>query len=137
MLDRLPARAAPVYASMVVGLMLCALAALGLGLLTSAAVSSTAQATLALPMLCFPQVLFGGAIVPIDRIAGPGRLISSLLANRWAFEALGRSIPSAAVAGSAARAYPRVFAGSPVGAWLILLTSAGVALALLARLLKR
>jgi hypothetical protein len=91
-LDRLPARAAPVYASMVVGLMLCALAALGLGLLTSAAVSSTAQATLALPMLCFPAVLFSGAILPVNLMARAGAWISVGVPSRWAFEAIGRDL---------------------------------------------
>ena len=49
-----------------------ATSALALGLLASAAVSNAAQAALALPMLCFPQVLFGGAIVPVDEMATPG-----------------------------------------------------------------
>lgn len=30
-------------------------------------------------MLCFPQVLFAGAMVPVD-----------VMSNRWAFEAIGR-----------------------------------------------
>ncbi len=48
-----------------------ATSALALGLLASAAVSNAAQAALALPMLCFPQVLFGGAIVPVDAWRAP------------------------------------------------------------------
>ena len=43
-------------------------------------------------MLCFPQVLFGGAIVPVDEMATPGRLMSFGLSNRHAFEALGRDL---------------------------------------------
>src|SRR5262249_39011002 len=54
--------------------------------------SNAAQAALALPMLCFPQVLFGGAIVPVDDMAAPGRVMSFGLANRHAFEALGREL---------------------------------------------
>ena len=68
------------------------LCALALGLLTSAAVADAAQATLALPMLCFPQVLFAGAVVPVAEMAGAGRVISAAMANRWAFEALGRGL---------------------------------------------
>lgn len=56
------------------------------------AVSNAAQAALALPMLCFPQVLFGGAIVPVDQMATPGRLMSLVLSNRHAFDALGREL---------------------------------------------
>jgi len=91
-LDRLPARPTPVYASMFVGLMLCALAALGLGLLTSAAVDNTAQATLALPMLCFPAVLFSGAILPVNLMAQAGAWISTVVPSRWAFEAIGHDL---------------------------------------------
>ena len=69
-----------------------ATSALALGLLASAAVSNAAQAALALPMLCFPQVLFGGAIVPVDQMTTPGRLMSLVLSNRHAFDALGREL---------------------------------------------
>jgi hypothetical protein len=51
-----------------------------------------AQAALALPMLCFPQVLFAGAIVPVDSMALPGRWLSFGLATRWAFEAMSRTL---------------------------------------------
>jgi ABC-type multidrug transport system ATPase subunit len=91
-LDRLPAASAQTYALLLATLMVESLCALALGLLTSAAVADAAQATLALPMLCFPQVLFAGAVVPIGDMASPGRLISVAMANRWAFEALGRAL---------------------------------------------
>ena len=81
-----------VYAVLFVTIVVEATSALALGLLASAAVTNAAQAALALPMLCFPQVLFGGAIVPVDEMAPPGRLISFGLANRHAFEALGRDL---------------------------------------------
>ena len=91
-LGRLPAVGWHVYALLFVTIVIEAMSALALGLLASAAVSNAAQAALALPMLCFPQVLFGGAIVPVDRMATPGRLISYGLSNRHAFEALGRDL---------------------------------------------
>ncbi len=91
-LGRLPAAGAGVYAFLFVTIVIEATSALALGLLASAAVSNAAQAALALPMLCFPQVLFGGAIVPVDQMAAPGRLMSYGLANRHAFEALGREL---------------------------------------------
>ena len=92
LLDRLPSRPLPTYASMGVGLLLCAVAALGLGLLTSAAVGNVAQATLALPMLCFPAVLFSGAILPVNLMAGPGAALSLLIPSRWAFEVIGHDL---------------------------------------------
>ena len=92
LLGRLPAAGWHVYALLFLTMVLEATSALALGLLASAAVSTAAQAALALPMLCFPQVLFGGAIVPVDAMALPGRLISAALSNRHAFEALGRDL---------------------------------------------
>ncbi|KRE32223.1 ABC transporter ATP-binding protein [Mycobacterium sp. Soil538] len=92
LLGRLPDAGWHVYALLFLTMVLEATSALALGLLASAAVSTAAQAALALPMLCFPQVLFGGAIVPVDAMAAPGRLISAALSNRHAFEALGRDL---------------------------------------------
>ena len=91
-LGRLPAAGWDVYAVLFVTIVVEATSALALGLLASAAVSNAAQAALALPMLCFPQVLFGGAIVPVDQMATPGRLMSLVLSNRHAFDALGRDL---------------------------------------------
>jgi ABC transport system ATP-binding/permease protein len=92
MLGRLPAAGWDVFAFLFVTIVIEAASALALGLLASAAVSNAAQAALALPMLCFPQVLFGGAIVPVDQMTTPGRLLSLVLSNRHAFDALGRDL---------------------------------------------
>jgi ABC-type multidrug transport system ATPase subunit/ABC-type multidrug transport system permease subunit len=91
-LGRIPAVGWDVSAVLFLTIVIEATSALALGLLASAAVSNAAQAALALPMLCFPQVLFGGAIVPVDEMALPGRLMSLGLSNRHAFEALGRDL---------------------------------------------
>jgi ABC transport system ATP-binding/permease protein len=91
-LGRLPDMGWHPYALLFATIVIEATSALALGLLASAAVSNAAQAALALPMLCFPQVLFGGAIVPVDEMATPGRLMSFGLSNRHAFEALGRDL---------------------------------------------
>jgi ABC transport system ATP-binding/permease protein len=91
-LGRLPDAGWDVYAVLFGTILVEATSALALGLFASAAVSNAAQAALALPMLCFPQVLFGGAIVPVDRMATPGRLMSVILSNRHAFDALGREL---------------------------------------------
>lgn len=91
-LDRLPAAGLGTYLSLGFTLALLSAAALMLGLLTSSAVASPSQATLALPMLCFPAVLFSGAIVPVNLMAGVGVAISALTPNRWAFEAVGHDL---------------------------------------------
>jgi ABC-type multidrug transport system ATPase subunit len=91
-LDRLPALDGPTFASLAFTLLLDAVAALALGLLTSAAVTNPSQATLALPLLCFPAVLFSGAILPLAAMAPVGRVISALMPDRWAFEAIGHDL---------------------------------------------
>ena len=118
-----------VYALLFVTIVIEATSALALGLLASAAVSNAAQAALALPMLCFPQVLFGGAIVPVDEMATPGRLMSFGLANRHAFEALGRDLDLDRYTATlpAMSAYRDTFSGG-TGASLIALASFAVAL---------
>jgi ABC-type multidrug transport system ATPase subunit len=90
--DRLPAEGLDVYGPLAAVFLLDALAGLAFGLFTSALVRHPAQAALALPMLCFPQVLFAGAIVPVDSMALPGRWLSFGLATRWAFEAMSRTL---------------------------------------------
>jgi ABC-type multidrug transport system ATPase subunit len=117
-LDRLPAASGGVYVALLVTLMLESLAALALGLLASASVTNAAQATLALPMLCFPQVLFAGAIVPVPDMAAPGQVMSAGLANRWAFESLGRALELDRLIPLGS--HHAAFAGTPVVGWTVL-----------------
>jgi ABC-type multidrug transport system ATPase subunit len=121
-LGRLPAAGWDVYTSLLVTLLAEAVSALALGLLASAAVSNTAQAALALPMLCFPQVLFAGAVVPVADMAAPGRWLSLGLANRYSFEALGRTLGLDQLTGTlpAMRAYGHTFSGTVAYRWLLL-----------------
>ncbi|MET8874753.1 ATP-binding cassette domain-containing protein [Nocardia sp. NPDC004604] len=130
-LGRLPAVGWDVSAFLFVTIVIEATSALALGLLASAAVSNAAQAALALPMLCFPQVLFGGAIVPVDKMALPGRLMSLGLSNRHAFEALGRDLDLDRYTAKlpAMSAYGDTFHGG-TGASLIALASFAVGLML-------
>jgi ABC-type multidrug transport system ATPase subunit/ABC-type multidrug transport system permease subunit len=134
MLGRLPAMSWHVYVLLFLTIVIEATSALALGLLASAAVTNAAQAALALPMLCFPQVLFGGAIVPVDDMAGPGRLMSFGLANRHAFEALGRDLDLDRFTTTlpAMSAYRDTFSGGTagsliaLGAFAVVLTAATV-----------
>ena len=130
-LGRLPALGWHVYALLFVTIVIEATSALALGLLASAAVSNAAQAALALPMLCFPQVLFGGAIVPVDQMAFPGRLMSLVLSNRHAFDALGRDLDLDRYTATlpAMSVYGDTFHGG-TGASLMALASFAVALTL-------
>jgi ABC-type multidrug transport system ATPase subunit len=135
--DRLPPLEPATFAVLLGTLVLEATAALALGMLASAAVGDAAQATLALPMLCFPQVLFAGAIVPMATMSGVAQALSTPLATRWAFEALGRSLPAGPTIGPAAAVYPEVFAGGPATGWVVLAASTAACLAVTRRLLER
>lgn len=97
-------------------------AALLVGLAASALVCSASQATLALPMLCFPQVLFAGAIVPVNEMALPGRVLSAGLVGRWGFESFGRLAGLGEVrAGSWSTAgFATTFTGSAVDGVVVL-----------------
>ena len=130
-LGRLPAAGWDVYGLLFATTVIEATSALALGLLASAAVSNAAQAALALPMLCFPQVLFGGAIVPVDQMTTPGRLMSLVLSNRHAFDALGRELNLGRYTATlpAMSAYRDTFHGGTVPS-LIALTSFAVVLTL-------
>jgi ABC transport system ATP-binding/permease protein len=121
-LDRLPAAGWTVYASLFVTLLVEAVSALALGLLASSAVSNAAQAALALPMLCFPQVLFAGAVVPVDNMSVTGRFLSLGLANRYSFEALGSGLKLDRSTGAfpSMQAYAETFSGAAAGRWLVL-----------------
>jgi ABC-type multidrug transport system ATPase subunit len=102
--DRLPALGAADMAGVWLVLGVDALAGLAIGLLASASVTSAAQAALALPMLCFPAVLFSGAVLPVTSMAAIGRSIAAFTSDRWAFEALARTLDVGAVpAGTPAR----------------------------------
>lgn len=131
-LDRLPAAPFDVYLSLAITFLLDAVAALCIGLLASAAVGSAAQAALALPMVCFPAVLFAGAMVPLQVMAGGGRAIAAFMADRWAFEALARDLgvgESTALGTHPASHYWLILAGFIV----VLLLAARAAVALRAR----
>lgn len=88
--DRLPAEGLELYGPLAAVFLLDALVGLAFGLLASALVRDPAQAALALPLICFPQVLFAGAAVPVSAMAAPGEWMSTVIANRWAFEAMAR-----------------------------------------------
>jgi hypothetical protein len=133
--DRLPALTWAETAALLVTLVLESVSALALGLLASAAVRDPAQATLALPMLCFPQVLFAGAVVPIVDMAPVGRAISTLLATRWSFEALGRGLDLTGFPAGAA--HGGAFQGSAVPCWAVLTLGAVVLCALAGWVIRR
>jgi len=132
-LDRLEVSTGQDVATLLLVLLVDSFTGLTLGLLASAAVSTAAQAALALPLLCFPAVLFSGAVLPVRSMAPVGRAIAAATSDRWAFEAVGRTLGLERYAGrsgtAAIDAHGAAFSGAITGPTLTTL-ALGVAFAL-------
>jgi ABC-type multidrug transport system ATPase subunit len=80
-------------------LLLTALAGVTLGLLISALTSNSDRATSFVPVTLIPQIIFGGAIVSLEKMGPIGSFISQFMAAKWGYYASGTlanldSIPS-------------------------------------------
>jgi ABC-type multidrug transport system ATPase subunit len=114
-----------------------------LGLVVSAYAASEDQATGVIPLLLVPQLLFGGAIVAIDEMTAPMKVLAALIPARWAFAASGHTIDlhdriAADREFSLASHYGEGFFGVSLPAFvLIAAVFAAALIALLIRLLTR
>jgi ABC-type multidrug transport system ATPase subunit/pSer/pThr/pTyr-binding forkhead associated (FHA) protein/ABC-type multidrug transport system permease subunit len=73
-------------------LVLTSWAMVGLGLLVSTVARSVDQATSVIPLLLIPQLLFGGALVALDRMGAVIKVLADLSVSRWAFAGAGHVI---------------------------------------------
>jgi ABC transport system ATP-binding/permease protein len=73
-------------------LILTSWAMVGLGLLVSTVARSVDQATSVIPLLLIPQLLFGGALVALDRMGPAIKVLADLTVSRWAFAGIGHVI---------------------------------------------
>lgn len=80
------------YLELFAVLVMTAWAAMGMGLAVSTLARSVDQATSFVPMLLIPQLLFAGALVTVDSMSTPIKLLSDLVVARWAFAGAGSSI---------------------------------------------
>lgn len=116
-------------------------AAIATGLAVSTLARSVDQATSFVPMLLIPQLLFAGALVTVEAMETPVRLLSTLVVARWAFAGAGSSIEmNARLAGDpqAAAGYGEsFFALSPSLSVAIVLVFVVVACGLAGALLAR
>jgi ABC-type multidrug transport system ATPase subunit len=62
------------------------------GLAVSAVARSVDQAAGAVPLLLVPQLLFAGAIVPLERMSAPVRALADLTFARWALDGMGHTL---------------------------------------------
>lgn len=80
------------YLSVAALLILTSFASVGIGLVVSTLARSVDQATSLIPLLLIPQLLFGGVLVPVARMAPPVRALADLMISRWAFAGAGDAI---------------------------------------------
>lgn len=116
-------------------------AAIATGLAVSTLARSVDQATSFVPMLLIPQLLFAGALVTVQSMGTPVRLLSDLVVARWAFAGAGNSIEMngrLAQDPQAAAGYGDSFFALPAPlAIAVILLFAAVGIALAAGLLTR
>jgi ABC-type multidrug transport system ATPase subunit/pSer/pThr/pTyr-binding forkhead associated (FHA) protein/ABC-type multidrug transport system permease subunit len=73
-------------------LVLTSWAMVGVGLLVSTVARSVDQATSVIPLLLIPQLLFGGALVALERMGTVIKVLADVTVSRWAFAAVGSAI---------------------------------------------
>jgi ABC-type multidrug transport system ATPase subunit/pSer/pThr/pTyr-binding forkhead associated (FHA) protein/ABC-type multidrug transport system permease subunit len=66
--------------------------AVAVGLAISALVRTEDQATSFIPLVLLPQLLFAGALVPVDGMGRAAELVSALMFARWSFAGAGSQI---------------------------------------------
>ncbi len=80
-------------------LFLSALSGVTLGLLISSLTTNSDRATSFVPIALIPQIIFGGAVVPLNKLGPVGEFISQFIVAKWGYRATGAltgldSIPS-------------------------------------------
>ncbi len=124
-------------------LTLTAWATVGLGLLVSTVARSVDQATSVIPLLLIPQLLFGGALVALERMGPVIKVLSDVTVSRWAFAGVGHVIgmnPRLAEESKAAKLSgygTEFFSIQPLVAGLVLLGFTALTLLAAALLLAR
>ena len=82
----------PHYGEILALLILTSWAMVGLGLVVSTVARSVDQATSVIPLLLIPQLLFGGALVALDRMGPVIKVLADITVSRWAFAGVGHAI---------------------------------------------
>ena len=80
------------YATVFGLLVATGIAAVTMGLLVSSVVRTQDQATSLIPLAVIPQLLFAGAIVSLERMAEPARILADAIFARWALAGIGAAV---------------------------------------------
>jgi ABC-type multidrug transport system ATPase subunit/ABC-type multidrug transport system permease subunit len=78
-----------VYPTLLAAIFLTQLAGLSMGLLVSATAANSDRAMTLVPILLIPQLIFAGALVPLERMLAPAKVLSQLMISKWALELAG------------------------------------------------
>ena len=96
------------FGRMVVVGLLAALSGTALGLTLSASVATPDRAMALLPLFTVPQLMFGGLLVPLEEMQGPGAAIAAVMSSRWVFAAMASVTDRKEYIGPALALYPQV-----------------------------
>lgn len=103
-----------------------------MGLWLSAWARTPDQATTSVPLLLIPQLLFAGALIPVEKMIPPLQLVTNAVTGRWALGGIGGAMGLderlGANLGSVTGLEASFFAASPV---VPLAAMAGIAAAFL------
>ena len=78
-----------VYPTLLALLFLTALGGLSMGLLVSAVVGNSDRAMAIVPLLLIPQLMFAGALVPVNKMLEPAKVLAQLMIDKWSLELAG------------------------------------------------
>jgi len=78
-----------VYPKLLTAVFLTALSGLSMGLLVSAIVGNSDRAMAIVPILLIPQLMFAGALVPLEQMLGPAKALAQLMMSKWSLELTG------------------------------------------------
>lgn len=76
-----------VVLALYITLVLTTMAGMMLGLLVSALAPNQSVAPLLTILMVFPQIVFGGALVPVESASASARVLNALTLTKWPFEA--------------------------------------------------
>ena len=77
------------YPKLLAAIFLTALGGLSMGLLVSAVVANSDRAMAIVPILLIPQLMFAGALVPVEQMLGPAKALAQLMMSKWSLELAG------------------------------------------------
>jgi ABC-type multidrug transport system ATPase subunit/CRP-like cAMP-binding protein/ABC-type multidrug transport system permease subunit len=78
-----------VYPKLLAAIFLASLGGMSMGLLVSAAVKNSDWAMALVPLIIIPQLLFAGALVPLEAMSWPAEGLAHLTMTKWSLELAG------------------------------------------------